>query len=61
MSIELNGISKVSEQYTGRTVNTYLSAGWKLLFVGQLNDGEIQGPVYVLGWDCLAGEPKEPL
>ncbi len=60
MSIELSGIRKVLEQYSANTVNQYLNIGWKLLFVGQLNDTEIQSPVYVIGWDSIAGEPRDP-
>jgi len=60
VGIELSGICKVYEHYTYQTVNQYLAIGWKLLFVGQMNDTETQGPIYVVGWDSMAGEPKEP-
>lgn len=53
-------ISKVLEHISAETTNRYLNIGWKLLYVGQLNDTETQYTAFVVGWPSEQGEPVEP-
>ena len=58
--MDLSNISKVIECLSDDTANQYLNAGWKLLYVGQLNNGETSCTAFVVGWSSELGEPIKP-
>ena len=58
--MDYSNFSKVLEHISDGITNQYLSVGWKLLYVGQLNDTETQCTAFVVGWPNDLGEPVEP-
>ena len=58
--LEYEKYSNVFEHISYTTTNQYLALGWKLLYVGQLNDGEYQNTAFVVGWPSELGEPNMP-
>ena len=60
MNMNFEIYSKVIEHISDVTTNQYLDLGWKLLYVGQLNDGECANTAFVVGWPRELGTPREP-